>query len=48
MLEAGMAGELNEKQLHFVERILAGITTITGLVENIQDAGRYDPETGFM
>lgn len=47
MLEAGMAGELNEKQLHFVERILAGITTITGLVENIQDAGRYDPETGF-
>ncbi len=47
MLEAGMAGELNEKQLHFVERILAGITTITNLVENIQDAGRYDPETGF-
>lgn len=47
MLEAGMAGEINEKQLHFVERILAGITTITSLVENIQDAGRYDPETGF-
>lgn len=47
MLEAGMAGELNEKQLHFIDRILAGITTITGLVENIQDAGRYDPQTGF-
>jgi signal transduction histidine kinase len=42
-----MAGELNEKQKHFVDRILAGITQITGLVENIQDAGRYDPETGF-
>lgn len=47
MLEGGLAGEINEKQQHFVERILAGITTMTVLVENIQDAGRYDPETGF-
>lgn len=47
MLESGMVGELNDKQIHFVEKILAGITQITALVDNIQDAGRFDPETGF-
>lgn len=47
MLESGMVGELNEKQEQFVEKILAGITQMTSLVENIQDAGRFDPETGF-
>lgn len=47
MLELGLVGELNEKQLHFVTKILAGITQMTALVENIQDAGRYDPESGF-
>ena len=47
MLESGMVGELNEKQSHFVEKILSGIAQMTSLVENIQDAGRFDPETGF-
>lgn len=47
MLEGGMVGELNERQKHFVERILSGISQMTSLVDNIQDAGRYDPETGF-
>jgi signal transduction histidine kinase len=47
MLEAGMVGEMNEKQKHFVTKILSGITQMTALVDNIQDAGRYDPETGF-
>jgi signal transduction histidine kinase len=47
MLESQMAGDLNEKQLHFVEKILTGVLQMTSLVENIQDAGRYDPETGF-
>jgi signal transduction histidine kinase len=42
-----MVGDLNEKQQHFVNKILAGITTMTALVENIQDAGRYDPESGY-
>ncbi|NWF70695.1 MAG: GHKL domain-containing protein [Chloroflexi bacterium] len=42
-----MVGQLNEKQAHFVDRILSGITQMTALVENIQDAGRYDPENGF-
>lgn len=47
MLELGLVGELNEKQKHFVEKILSGISQMTALVDNIQDAGRYDPETGF-
>lgn len=47
MLESQMAGELNEEQAHFVDKMLSGITQMTGLVDNIQDAGRYDPETGF-
>lgn len=47
MLELGLVGELNERQGHFVEKILSGISQMTALVDNIQDAGRYDPETGF-
>jgi signal transduction histidine kinase len=47
MLELELVGELNEKQAQFVEKILAGIAQITALVDNIQDAGRFDPETGF-
>lgn len=45
MLE--MVGSLNEKQKYFIEKILSGIIQMTKLVDNIQDAGRYDPETGF-
>lgn len=47
MLESGTWGELSEKQAYYVEKILSGITQMTSLVDNIQDAGRYDPETGF-
>lgn len=47
MLEMQMVGVLNEKQAHFVDKILSGIAQMTALVDNIQDAGRYDPETGF-
>jgi hypothetical protein len=47
MLEQDLFGKLNEKQLHFVSKILAGVSQMTALVDNIQDAGRYDPETGF-
>ncbi|MFW5691867.1 MAG: sensor histidine kinase [Chloroflexota bacterium] len=47
MLESGMVGEMNEKQAHFVDKILSGIAQMTSLVDNIQDAGRFDPETGF-
>jgi signal transduction histidine kinase len=45
MLDA--AGSLNEKQMYFVEKVLSGITQMAALIENIQDAGRFDPETGF-
>lgn len=47
MLESQMVGELNEKQAHFIEKILSGVEQMTSLVDNIQDAGRYDPERGF-
>ena len=47
MLESATVGELDERQKHFVEKILSGISQITRLVDNIQDAGRFDPETGF-
>lgn len=42
-----MVGELNAKQWDFVEKILSGVIRMTAIVDNIQDAGRYDPETGF-
>ncbi len=42
-----MTGELNERQVGFVDKILGGITQMSALVENIQAAGRWDPETGF-
>ena len=47
MLEQQMVGDLNERQAHFVNKILSGVAQMTALVDNIQDAGRYDPETGF-
>lgn len=47
MLLDGMAGDLNDQQQLFVEKIAAGVEQIHALVENIQDAGRFDPETGF-
>lgn len=47
MLESGTVGEINSQQSHFVSKILSGISQMASLVENVQDAGRYDPETGF-
>lgn len=47
MLELSLVGEMNDKQRQFVQKILSGIGQITALVDNIQDAGRFDPETGF-
>jgi signal transduction histidine kinase len=42
-----MVGDLNEKQTLFIGKVLSGINQITTLVDNIQDAGRFDVETGF-
>jgi signal transduction histidine kinase len=47
MLEQPGPNSLNEKQRHFVSKIMTGIEQITRIVDNIQDAGRFDPETGF-
>lgn len=47
MLESGSVGDVNDQQIYFIQKILAGISQMTSLVDNIQDAGRYDPETGF-
>lgn len=47
MLESDSVGELNERQSYYVGKIISGINQMTALVENIQDAGRYDPDTGF-
>jgi signal transduction histidine kinase len=47
MIRMGMVGEVTDKQAYFLDKILAGITQMTGIVDNIQDAGRFDPETGF-
>ena len=43
----GLRGELNDNQKQAVERIQSGVTQIAELIDNIQDAGSYDPETGF-
>lgn len=43
----GMAGPLNEKQKDYSDRVMSGIQQLTSLVDNIQDAGRFDIETGF-
>lgn len=47
MLAQGVVGNLTEQQALFVDKVASGIQQITSLVENIQDAGRFDPETGF-
>ncbi len=47
MLETQVAGELNEKQSYFLAKIMSGIAHLTLQIDNMQDAGRYDPETGF-
>ncbi len=47
MIEEGVAGQLNSKQQHYISKIVIGTSQIAALIENIADAGRYDPETGF-
>lgn len=44
MLESA---EEDPQKAHFVEKILNGVDQMTSLVDNIQDAGRYDRDTGF-
>jgi signal transduction histidine kinase len=45
MLESGLMSE--DKIPGFMEKMSSGVAQMEFLVDNIQDAGRYDPETGF-
>jgi signal transduction histidine kinase len=47
MLEAQSVGQLNERQMHYISKVLMGTAQLANLIENIADAGRYDPDTGF-
>lgn len=42
----GMAGDLNSRQAAMLDKVLSGVRQITALANNIEDAGRWDPQTG--
>ena len=46
MLEQQLVGDLNEKQAQFVGKILSSLAQFTALLDNIQDAGRFDIDSG--
>mgnify|MGYP001544933745 CR=1 FL=1 len=37
----------NPKQARYIHKVLSGVGQVADLVDNIQDAGRLDPDTGF-
>ncbi|MCK6577665.1 MAG: ATP-binding protein [Anaerolineae bacterium] len=43
----GTGGSLSERQTGYIQKIMSGIQQLTSLVDNIQDAGRFDIESGF-
>lgn len=47
LLSGSFAGVPNEKQAYALEKIQSNVNAIASIVDNVQDAGRYDPETGF-
>ncbi|MCA9906518.1 MAG: HAMP domain-containing histidine kinase [Anaerolineae bacterium] len=47
MLQQLLTGDDQARPRYFLNKILSGLNVLTGLLENIQDAGRFDPETGF-
>lgn len=47
MLAHNAVGQMNPKQMEFIDKIGSGIEYMRTLVENIQDANRFDPENGF-
>ncbi len=47
ILEANAFGKLNDQQANAVDKILSGIDQLATQIDNMQDAGRFDPETGF-
>jgi len=47
VLQQTLAGDDNPQRRNALNKITSGLRVLTGLLENIQDAGRFDPETGF-
>lgn len=47
MLEAMLEGEDDVGKLAIARKLERGLTILNTHVDNVQDAGRYDPETGF-
>jgi signal transduction histidine kinase len=43
----GMDRGLTDKQRDYTEKLMSAIQQLANLVDNIQDAGRFDVETGF-
>jgi len=43
----GMFGDLDSRQSGFLGKILNSVKQIEALANNIEDAGRWDPQTGF-
>lgn len=42
----GMVGDLNERQIGFIEKISEGVTQMADMVEKVLEAGKLDPSTG--
>lgn len=42
----GMVGELNDRQVDFVDKIAVGVVQMSDMVEKILEAGKLDPMTG--
>jgi signal transduction histidine kinase len=47
MMVEGYFGRLSEKQQEAAEKIALSIYGMVAVVDNLQDAGRFDPKTGF-
>ena len=47
MLESLLQAPEHSDKLKMVEKVELGLNVLNSHVDNIQDAGRYDPETGF-
>lgn len=47
LMQSGAYGDVSARQGELLDKIINAIDQMAFLVENIQDAGRFDPETGF-
>lgn len=47
MLLQPIHGQLSERQVYSVKKILASVSQMAHIIDNLQDAGRFDLQTGF-